>query len=76
MVDIDKLEDRIDWRLTTWDGARRESIRRWAALPLEDIVAALEEMQELSEALSQSNTADSAPRPAEADSAVHEKKKD
>jgi hypothetical protein len=40
-------ESAIDWRLTTWDGARREQLRRWAALPLEHIVAALEEMQEL-----------------------------
>jgi hypothetical protein len=39
----------IDWSLTTWEGARREQRRRWAELPLERIVAALEEMQELSE---------------------------
>ena len=25
--------DGIDWRLTTWDGSRREQLRRWAALP-------------------------------------------
>jgi hypothetical protein len=24
----------IDWSLTTWEGARREQLRRWAALPL------------------------------------------
>jgi len=41
----------VDWTLTTRDGARRETLRRWAALPLEDIVAALEEMQELNEQL-------------------------
>lgn len=55
----DTSEDSIDWRLTTWDGARREALRRWAALPLERIIAALEEMQELSERLaspSASNT--------------------
>ena len=39
----------IDWSLTTWEGARREQLRRWAALPLERIVLALEEMQELAE---------------------------
>ncbi len=37
----------IDWALTTWEGARREQLRRWAALPLENMVAALEEMQSL-----------------------------
>jgi hypothetical protein len=37
----------IDWSLTTWDGARREQLRRWAALPLESIVSALEEMEDL-----------------------------
>jgi hypothetical protein len=46
----------IDWRLTTWEGARREELRRWAQLPLERIVAALEEMAELQ--LSWKNTPD------------------
>jgi len=44
--------DDIDWSLTTWEGARREQLRRWAALPIERIVLALEEMQELTEWLS------------------------
>lgn len=47
-----KTDSAIDWRLTTWEGARREQLRRWAALPLERFVAALEEMQELAEWLS------------------------
>ena len=42
-------DDDIDWSLTTWEGARREQFRRWAALPLDRIVLALEEMQELGE---------------------------
>jgi hypothetical protein len=37
----------IDWSLTTFEGARREQMRRWAALPLERMVAALEEMDQL-----------------------------
>jgi hypothetical protein len=41
--------EEIDWSLTTWGGARREQMRRWAALPLENIVAALEEMQEIAD---------------------------
>jgi hypothetical protein len=42
----------VDWRLTTWEGARREQLRRWAQLPLEDIVRALEEMEQLAARLS------------------------
>lgn len=42
----------IDWSLTTWEGSRREQLRRWAALPLEDAIRAMEEMQELAESLS------------------------
>jgi hypothetical protein len=37
----------VDWSLTTFEGARREQMRRWAALPLERMVAALEEMEQL-----------------------------
>lgn len=40
------LPDGIDWSLTTWEGSRREQLRRRAALPLERIILALEEMQE------------------------------
>lgn len=39
----------IDWRLTTWEGSRREQLRRWAALPLERIILAIEEMHDLAE---------------------------
>jgi hypothetical protein len=41
-------ETQIDWSLTTFDGARREQLRRWAELPLEQILTALEEMEALS----------------------------
>jgi hypothetical protein len=44
-------ESAIDWSLTTWEGARREQLRRWAALPLDRVIAALEEMETLAEAL-------------------------
>jgi hypothetical protein len=46
MQESDSPSD-IDWSLTTWEGSRREQRRRWAALPLENIVAALEEMEDL-----------------------------
>ncbi|MBI3918433.1 MAG: hypothetical protein HY322_15670 [Betaproteobacteria bacterium] len=51
MPDTETHPDSIDWSLTTWDGARREQLRRWAALTLEEIILAQEDMQELSERL-------------------------
>jgi len=47
----DKSDGDADWSLATWEGAQRESLRRWAKLPLENIIAALEEMQALNEVL-------------------------
>jgi hypothetical protein len=43
--------DGIDWSLTTWEGARREQIRRWSRMPLAEMILALEEMQVLAEKL-------------------------
>ena len=43
----DNSKPEIDWNLTTWEGSRRETLKRWASLPLEQIISALEEMQEL-----------------------------
>jgi len=34
----------IDWSLTTWEGSRREQIRRWSQLTMDEILAAQEEM--------------------------------
>jgi len=44
-------EKEFDWSLTTWDGNRREQMRRWAQLPLEDAIKALEEMEKVSDHL-------------------------
>jgi hypothetical protein len=44
-------EEAIDWSLTTWEGAEREQLRRWARLSLEEIVRAQEEMQRLADSL-------------------------
>jgi hypothetical protein len=52
----------IDWSLTTWEGAEREQLRRWAALSLEEIVRAQEEMQELAEKLARPNSANARDR--------------
>jgi hypothetical protein len=46
----------IDWSLTTWEGARREQLRRWAALPLKNVIEALEEMEALASKLSNAGT--------------------
>ena len=45
--DIPNIEHDLDWSLTTWEGARREQMRRWAQLPLERAIMALEEMEML-----------------------------
>ena len=45
----------IDWSLATWEGAEREQLRRWAALSLEEILRAQEEMQSLAERLAASD---------------------
>ena len=37
----------FDWRLTSFEGSRREQLRRWAQLPLENILLAIEEMQDI-----------------------------
>ena len=44
-------EKEINWSLTTWEGSRREQMRRWAQLPLEDAIKALEEMEKVSDHL-------------------------
>lgn len=41
----------IDWSVTTWEGARREQLRCWSRLTLEEIIAAQEEMAELTRQL-------------------------
>ena len=44
-------EEKIDWKLTTWEGSRQEQYRRWTELPLEKIIMALEEMETLASQL-------------------------
>jgi CRISPR-associated protein Csx17 len=41
----------FDWRLTSFEGSRREQLRRWAQLPLEHILLAIEEMQDIARVL-------------------------
>jgi hypothetical protein len=46
-----KSDQDIDWSAATREGARREQLRRWSRLTLEEIVAAQEEMAGLAEHL-------------------------
>jgi hypothetical protein len=55
MPNDDSKAGDIDWSLTTWEGARREQLRRWSRMPLAEMILALEEMQVLAEKLSQSS---------------------
>jgi hypothetical protein len=48
---VESMPENVDWSLTTWEGARREQLRRWSELPLERIILALEEMQRVSDML-------------------------
>lgn len=53
----------VDWTLTTWEGAQREQLRRWATLPLERIIMALEEMGDLAGQLQHRNPGGAEARP-------------
>ena len=48
MTDKNPQTPDFDWRLTTFEGSRREQLRRWSQLPLEKILKALEEMEDFS----------------------------
>jgi hypothetical protein len=50
MQDTTSPTPEFDWRVTSFEGARREQLRRWAQLPLEQILLALEEMQDIAHA--------------------------
>ena len=43
----DRKPPQQSWAAGTWEGARREAQRRWAELPLEQLIASLEEMEAL-----------------------------
>ena len=49
-------QEPIDWSLTSWEGARREQLRRCAELPLERMIMALEEMAEIAKRLHENET--------------------
>lgn len=41
------MRDDIDWSLTTWEGSRREELRRWRKLTLREKLQAVDEMGNL-----------------------------
>ena len=43
--------DCIDWSLTAWERGRREQMRRWSELTMDEILEAHEEMADLTEQL-------------------------
>ena len=51
MTESESRRPDFDWRLTSFEGARREQLRRWAQLPLENILLAIEEMENISRLL-------------------------
>ncbi len=57
MTTVEGDEPPIDWSKTTWKGAEREAMRRWAELPLEDILVAQEEMASLADVFRESEKA-------------------
>ena len=46
MIAVDQIPDHL-WELTSWEGSRREQLRRWRALTLREKLQAIEEMEEL-----------------------------
>ena len=73
---MSQIPDDIDWSLTTWEGARREQLRHWAALTLRERMQSLEDMAEVAERFRQMRETDklsgARPKPAAApDSEAH-----
>ncbi|MDF0672869.1 MAG: hypothetical protein P0120_00805 [Nitrospira sp.] len=58
MPDNESHTPEFDWRLTTFEGARREQLRRWAQLPLEQILLAIEEMEDITQLLASTPSRD------------------
>ncbi len=46
---MSQIPNDIDWSLTSWEGSRREQLRRWRLLSLRQRLLALEQMSEIAE---------------------------
>ena len=42
-------DSNIDWSKTTWEGSRREQLRRWRKLTLRERLQAVEDMTDISQ---------------------------
>lgn len=75
---MSEIPDDFDWSVTTWEGARREHLRRTAALTLRERMQSLEDMAELVERFRQMretgkfSAARSEPPAASGDPAIHQ----
>lgn len=47
----DEASERIDWSLGTWEGARKEELRRWRKLSLREKLDAVDELNALGASL-------------------------
>ena len=55
-------EEDFDWSVTTWEGSRREQIRRWSELTMDEILAAQEEMADLAQSTGELSREQDLPR--------------
>ena len=46
MADLPDHLSGFDWSVTTWEGSRREQLRAWSRLSFDEVLAALEEMED------------------------------
>ena len=51
--EFDDYFEIIDWSLTTWEGSRRDQLRRWRQMTLRQRLEALEGIAEVAAALNQ-----------------------
>lgn len=50
---MSEARDDIDWSKTTFDGSRREQLRRWRSLTVRERLEALDAMTELAERMAE-----------------------
>lgn len=50
---MSEAHDDIDWSKTTFDGSRREQLRRWRSLTVRELLEALDAMTELAERMAE-----------------------
>lgn len=58
---MSELVDTIDWSVTTFEGSRKEQIRRAAQVPFDEILDAIEELAGLTQELARTGAPSDAP---------------